>query len=80
MIFFLKILLASISGLLRLLSFCLLLLTFIDLDRCREPIAAKLSEITGMTVKLKSLSLEFTHGLGCKCDGLRFLANDGSLI
>jgi AsmA-like protein len=65
-------------GLLLLLGLCLALLTLIDLDKFREPIVAQLSKATGMTVELKSLNLEFTHGLGFRCSGLRFLSPDGS--
>jgi hypothetical protein len=67
-----------IAGLLLLLGFCLVLITFIDLDRFREPITAQLSKATGMTVELESLNLEFTHGLGFRCNGLHFLSKDGS--
>ena len=65
-------------SILLLFGFILLLITFIDLGRFREPIASQLSKATGMTVELKSLNLEFAHGLGFKCKGLRFLSNDGS--
>jgi hypothetical protein len=74
---FLKIFLGAIAVLLLLLGLCLVLITFIDLDRFREPITARLSKATGMTVELKSLNLEFTHGLGFRCNGLRFLSKDG---
>lgn len=64
--------------LLLLLGFGLLLITFVDLDRFREPIAAELSKATGLKVELESLHLEFTHGLGFRCNGLRFFTRDGS--
>lgn len=75
---FLKICCGSILGVILLLVLCLVLITNIDLDRFREPIITQLSKATGMTVELESLNLEFTHGLGFRCNGLRFLSNDGS--
>ncbi len=76
--YFLKICCGSILGVILLLVLCLVLITNIDLDRFREPIITQLSKATGMTVELESLNLEFTHGLGFRCNDLRFLSKDGS--
>jgi AsmA-like protein len=61
-----------------LLFVFVLLVTFIDLDRFHEPLASRLSKATGWNVQMESLNLDFTHGLGVKCGGLRVRSKDES--
>ena len=74
----LKIWLIPVYCIFTLLLVFVLLATFIDLERFHEPLASRLSKATGWNVQMESLSLDFTHGLGVKCVGLRVRSKDKS--
>ena len=74
----LKVWLIPVYCIFTLLLVLVLLATFIDLDRFHEPLASRLSKATGWNVQMESLNLDFTHGLGVKCGGLRVRSKDGS--
>ncbi|MBI4384277.1 MAG: AsmA-like C-terminal region-containing protein [Nitrospinae bacterium] len=49
----------------------------LNLDRFREPVVAKLSEMTGLKIAVESLGLDFSRGLKLKCVGLKVRTPDG---
>lgn len=73
--------LAALGGLVLLLSAVILYLTFIfDANIYRKPLAAWLSETSGLNIELQTLRLSFFPSLGLKADGLRARSDSRDLF
>ena len=55
-----------------------LYISTMDVETYREPIASYISTATGLQVKIGSLDIDFSHGLGLKAGGLTVKSGDGN--